>query len=1082
MKKIFFKNLTQFRNTGFFKSCAVIVIIAFNASFTTAQSNSSLSLLTGKAIYLYNQNKLDESLAHINQILQLDPNNKIAADYKDKIEKSKTSNSSVAETCADPIDERPLVYDPAGTFNADEMILKGLVEYHNNEYDKSIRAFRDVLARDPANENARKYLALLLFKQGEFDKSLNEWKELLKYHPENQVALNYEAKLLDSTYEDLNKQIVNVTLPKAVKKIEPTKKELLKFEGVESKTLFDVYSSDGSNFDEDTIHVGEKFKIKTSLNDNPLDFIGANDFWRSHGDTRISVGSWDSGDYELMNRLRQVTIKYYSKEMQVMVGDISTNYYYSSNPNHFALPGVDFRGVDFILNLNENVRTKFIWGFVPVYESRFDVTGSTRNSPFTRIVNSHDSLRFSRNYFYPREINAFDILLKIHPKYHLSFFFAHSEDHSAVKKISENIPYQDNYLTGFSQSINIFPGKKVTDVRKTMPEFEKGNHWNNFKMYVDYLRDNFKWYVFHEMDYSWLFQKIDNTRPIYTQEDVLSRNHSFNDYATYLRSEMALPKWHNETIYQHIRPNFRNIGGFTYFQTITYDRDITESKSYFFPKDNLNFSLNLSKTKANLNHNPLVAEENWHSGKMDMRWIPGGKMPDVLMDVSYENYKSPDGGDYVSNDWLLSSYCLGLSKNIHDWDLNGQYKITSSNDDRNDFNQAYINHFSFEAFKTFFDRVDFTFGHFFTDKNVVEPVAAWDYERDYNNHTDATLTFSLWDTASFSLLYSYMLNNDNFQEIQDVTEDAKMHTLSATFGWPVYFKNVFSHQLDLYPYIALIANESNRTSFSNVIIEPTFKMTYKLASDKYFNLTSSFRNDSGYGQEYRIYSYLTIAIEAQRAKIKDSDSIKSIKSYTQYPRKYTIGYNDSILVEILEKDSFKILNEGVFKVDQSGYIKSDFFGDVLVYGLTPQEAKQIISDNIKGKYSKYEVQVSPKGDTNDKIVVIGEVANPGVYPLIGKLTAYEAISIAGGTSTARADLSHVKITRAATGEIIKLDITDYILENKCKNNIYLETGDMIFVPRNPKATAVDFASRLFGKNVPDKTNVPANTQLSKKEQ
>jgi len=1076
------KNLSAFKNREVSKLIAVIVIAAFFPTFGYAQSSGTLTLLTGKAIYLFNQNKLDESLIHINKILELDPQNKIAKDYYNKILQSKTSNSSVAETTNDPISKRPAVYDPEGTFSAfdaDEMILKGLVAFHNKDYEKSIKAFRDVLARDPANETARTYLALVLFKQEDFDRSLAEWKELRKINPENESARSYEKKLLDSTYDQLGKMTGSITLPKTVKKISTTKDEPLKFEGIESKTLFDVYSTDGLLNDEDTIHVGEKLKIRTSLYDNPLDFTGANDFWRSHGDTRLSIGSWESGDYELINRLRQLTMKYYSKEMQVMVGDISTNYLYSKNPNRFILPGVDFRGVDFVLD-KETFRTKFLWGFVPRFEDRLPVSGATRDSAFTRIVNSNESLRFSRNYFYPRELTAFDILLRLHPKYELGLFFSHTEDHSAVKKISQNFPFQDNYITGFSQSINFFPGKNVAESRKQMPEFEKGKNWNNFLAYTDYLKDNFKWYVFHEFNYGWLFQKIDNTQHIYTREDVLPRNLNFNDFATYLRSEMALPKWHNETIYQRIQPNFRNLGGFTYFQTVTYDREIIDSKSYFFPKDNLNFSFNASKTRANLNHNPLVGRENWQSGKMDMRWLPGGKMPDVLMDVSLENYKSSDGGEFVSNDWILGSYCLGLSKKVYDWDLNGQYKVTVSNDDRNDFNQAYINHFSFEAFKTFCEKIDFTLGHFFTDKNVCRPVAAWDYERDYNNHTDATLTFALWDTASLSLLYSYMLNNDNFQEVQDVTEDAKIHTLSATFGWPVYLKNVFSHQLDLYPYIALIANDSNRTDFSNVIIEPTFKMTYKISPDTYFNLVSSFRNDSGYGQEYRFYSYLKIAIENQRAKVKDVQSLKYLKSYSQYPRKYTIGYNDTLLVEILEKDSFKILNEGLYTVDQAGHIKIDSFADIYVYGLTADEAKQLISDDIKSKFSNYEVHVTPKGDMNDKIIVIGEVANPGVYPLRGNLTAYEAIALAGGTSTDRADLSNIKIIRPATGEKINADLTDYILENDVKNNISLQSGDVVFVPKNIKAKSGDFASRLFGKRIPDKTKIPQVTELSKK--
>ena len=701
-----------------------------------------------------------------------------------------------------------------------------------------------------------------------------------------------------------------------------------------------------------------------------------------------------------------------------------------------------------------------MWGFIPFYELRKGTTGSPRTSVYERIIRQGEHVHFARDYFYPREITSVDFQYQLHPQYTFGGIFAHTDDHSSMKKISDRFPIQDNYIISFNQSFNIVPGKKI-QIQTPLPIYRKDEPIRNVSRFIDYLSDEFKWYVFHEFAYSWNTAQVENSLPLYSREEVINSNEYFDDWATYVRSEMALPKIHSEIVYQRIQPNFRNTTGFTYANTITFDREMFESKTYFYPLDNLNFSWSSSTLRSNLNRDPDIAKKNWQSNKLNMRWLPdNNNLPDVSMDLVLENYQSSDSSEYVPNDWNLGSYCIGLTKNILDWDLHGIYKFTWSDDDQNVYNQTYYNFWAFEVFKTIYPGVDFSFGHFYKHEDANRPTSAWDFDRDYT-HTDATFCFDLWDTSSLSLFYSYLIDEDNLYGNPD---KARVHELSATFGWPIYFRNRFDHQIDINPYITCLVNESGRTHFDNIIVEPTLQFKYKLDSLNYLSLTSSYRHDTGFEDEFRFYMYLNFGLDVRRIEIPDSQKDPRLKKYLARKRQNTVNINDSLLVELIKKPDYSTKQEISVTVQQDGNIESSFFSPVLAKGKTLSEVETLISNNLSSEFSNCEVQVSSTAKTNDSFVIIGEVYKPGIYPLASDLTVIEAISIAGGTNKYRADHSHIKITRPSTQEQFIVNLTDYVFDHKCDQNIVLQSGDVISVPKTLEASADDIVDGIFGRS------------------
>ncbi len=1038
---------------------AVLVVFCalfyLSGTISVASETASLPLLTGQGMYLYSQNKLDKSLTVWNKIISIDPSNKTAIEYIEKISVGKNRKFLVTTESLEELNKRPTSYD-SKLIETKQNEDAAFEYFEKANFDEAVGKWRKIIELYPKNTNYLSYLALTLFRQGKFDQSLSQWEKVLLIDPENTQAIAYIKILSNSSYNELRKIESTIRLPERKSK-EASIDRVAPFEyrGFEATIRFDGYFKNRTIIDESTVHLGETLKIKNSLYGKPLNLSVSNDLWRSHGDTISGVGTWGPEDYELFYRPRLHSLEYFGDKLQILVGDISSNFVLSENSNRHIYPGVDYRGINVILK-TEKLRTKVLWGFIPFFEPRKTVNGAPRTAIFNRIVDSNDDILFSRNYIHPREILAVDMQYEFHPRYVVGAFFSHSDDHSELHKISRLFPLSENYIVGFNQSITLFPGPTV---RKEIifPTLEKKEPIANVKKVFSFLKQNFRWYLYHEFNYSWLFSKVDKTVPIYSDDGNLSKNINLNGFATYVRSDMTLPRFYSELIYERIEPNFRNLGGFTYAQTVTYDREYLKSLTYFYPKDNLNFSLNMSKLLSDLENDRLIPKKDWKTAKFNMKWLPGGILPDISFDVVTENYKNSSMlVEHASRDWWLNSYSVGLYKNILDWDIHSIYKLTVHDDDENNFNQIYNNFFSVELFKTLSPGVDFSFGNFFTNVNVNRPVPYYGFDRDYN-HTDVTFDFSLWDTASLSLFYSYLHDMDNFQEVGNENRKSRTHSMSATFGWPIYIRDFLDHQLDIYPYITCLVNDSNRRKFDNTIIEPSLKIKYKFNTKNYFQIQSSYRHDTGFEDEFKFYSYFTFALDKDSKYKSDANRLAKLKKYINRKRRYTVGYNDQLSVELINKTDKKTIQEQTFTVNKNGTITPKDCDPLFVIGMTQEEIETVLSKKYADK--NIEIHVSSFGAMNDKITVTGEVSKPGIYPITGDLTVFEAIILAGGINNTRADKKKIKITRSSTHEVFYMDLNKYVTNKNIKQNIQLQSGDIISIPKN---TIASF-TKLFRK-------------------
>ncbi len=86
-----------------------------------------------------------------------------------------------------------------------------------------------------------------------------------------------------------------------------------------------------------------------------------------------------------------------------------------------------------------------------------------------------------------------------------------------------------------------------------------------------------------------------------------------------------------------------------------------------------------------------------------------------------------------------------------------------------------------------------------------------------------------------------------------------------------------------------------------------------------------------------------------------------------------------------------------------------------------------------------------------RVHVLGEVAEPGIYPVQQTYRLSDALDLAGGAGD-WANLSRIEIRRDTT--TLHVDLTRYIAEGDLRHNPNLLDGDVIFVPRVDSALPI----------------------------
>ena len=134
------------------------------------------------------------------------------------------------------------------------------------------------------------------------------------------------------------------------------------------------------------------------------------------------------------------------------------------------------------------------------------------------------------------------------------------------------------------------------------------------------------------------------------------------------------------------------------------------------------------------------------------------------------------------------------------------------------------------------------------------------------------------------------------------------------------------------------------------------------------------------------------------------------------------------------------------RVSAAGEVSLPMAGKVKLTGLSTSQAERVIERTLRegGFFNDPQVSVFVKEYSTEGISVLGEVQHPGIYPLLGNRTLFDAISAAGGTTpTAGRSVTITNRDRLENSKTVSLSYGD----GQQMSNVALHPGDTVVVSK-----------------------------------
>ena len=161
------------------------------------------------------------------------------------------------------------------------------------------------------------------------------------------------------------------------------------------------------------------------------------------------------------------------------------------------------------------------------------------------------------------------------------------------------------------------------------------------------------------------------------------------------------------------------------------------------------------------------------------------------------------------------------------------------------------------------------------------------------------------------------------------------------------------------------------------------------------------------------------------------------------------------------------LNEQV-TVRPDGRISLQLAHEIMVAGLTPVELTDLLTGKYASELKKPEITVIVRSFGGQRVYVDGEVAKPGMVPLIGFTTVLHAISQAGGMKDTARRSQVVIIRRAEDNKplVFQVDLEKVIESTDMSQDIPLKPFDIVYVPKSLIANVNQWVDQYVRKNLP----------------
>ena len=178
----------------------------------------------------------------------------------------------------------------------------------------------------------------------------------------------------------------------------------------------------------------------------------------------------------------------------------------------------------------------------------------------------------------------------------------------------------------------------------------------------------------------------------------------------------------------------------------------------------------------------------------------------------------------------------------------------------------------------------------------------------------------------------------------------------------------------------------------------------------------------------------------------------------------TIQPGDEIAISVLQDERLN----GTYRIDNDGGFQWYYVGRVKTDSLTPSDLRRKLTDAVSKFLNEPAVTVNWVSQEPPTIRILGESETQGLLSLKRGWRLMDAIAAAGGP-TDDANVKEIMLIRSVSPSEIRAGLFNYReatlnpLGGEWKNNITLEAGDTIFIPKSGRAqwlAAIEFVDRL----------------------
>ncbi len=164
------------------------------------------------------------------------------------------------------------------------------------------------------------------------------------------------------------------------------------------------------------------------------------------------------------------------------------------------------------------------------------------------------------------------------------------------------------------------------------------------------------------------------------------------------------------------------------------------------------------------------------------------------------------------------------------------------------------------------------------------------------------------------------------------------------------------------------------------------------------------------------------------------------------PGEYVISLDDVLSISVWQNPD---LNNQEINVRPDGQVSFPLIGDVQAAGLTIPQLASTVTNKLKEFIRDPQVSIAIRKIGGSKVIVLGEVSQPGIYSVTGAKTVLEAISLARGY-TRDAIMNSVILIRGGfvNPQAQRLNLVKAMKGTDLTENVSLQSEDIIFVPRS----------------------------------